>query len=79
MRVRYNGHEEWVYYQDQCDLCLSDRDGCSYYYGTQQLLDALRWLDKNVKGAYGSLDFKCDYFRLDENKLVKEYCCEAGE
>ena len=75
MRVRHNGHEEWIYYQDQCDYCISDKTGCSYHAGTQELLKALRWLDANVRGAYGSLDYKCDYFRLNDDKLKSEREC----
>jgi len=70
----------WIYYPEQCIYCKNNTGSCGYYRGTQAAIEALQWLDRNIK-AYGSYQFKCDYFIMDMDKyhkeLYKNYTMEA--
>lgn len=70
----------WIYYPEQCEYCKNNDGSCGYYHGTQAAIEALQWLDRNIK-AYGSYQFKCDYFIMDmdkyHNELYKNYTMEV--
>ena len=60
----------WIWYPEQCEYCKNNNGSCEYYRGTQAAIQALRRLDSNIK-AYGSYQFKCDYFIMNMDKYNK--------
>lgn len=81
MRIRTDdGRELWIYRNDQCKYCKHRIEGCDSWHGMQQLKMAIDKLEKEIK-FYGSIDFKCDYFWLDETAYMRDrefdVCCEA--
>jgi len=84
-----NGMEVFVYWPDQCKLCTGytfrSTGGSCDNCATQEFIDKLRELERTTNNVWGSLEFKCDYFCLDEEKfkITKPYCdqlvgCCAG-
>ena len=66
-----DGRKIWIYFPDQCKLCngytfISNGKPCNRK-ATEEYISAL--MNINSNGVYGSLQFKCDYFALDEEKL----------
>jgi len=67
-----NGRKVWIWYPDQCKLCggfhfMSTNEPCDKEK-TQRLIDDIRDLESRYHGVYGSIEFRCDYFNLDEEK-----------
>ena len=66
-----NGQKSWIYFPEQCDLCkgfiFSDGTPCNREC-TINLIKMLKEAEIKAKGVYGSVDFSCDYFNLDEDK-----------
>lgn len=55
----------YVYYKNQCDFC-KNKGNCDYEKKTRTFVETIHGIDSIAKGVYGCLDFKCDYFDLDE-------------
>lgn len=76
-----NGHRAWIYYPEQCSLCkgfiFSNGKPCEKEK-TKEFINSLLQLEHHTKGVYGSLDFKCDYFNLDEEAYKASRYCEAS-
>lgn len=67
-----NGQKVWIYWPDQCKLCKSyffrsENKPCGREL-TQEFINNLHQLEHHAKGVYGTLEFRCDYFTLDEEK-----------
>ena len=61
----------YVYYKNQCDYC-TNKCKCDYEKKTRKFLETISGVNSLAYGVYGSLDFKCDYFDLDEVAYSKE-------
>jgi hypothetical protein len=55
----------YVYYKEQCNFC-TNTGKCDYEKKTKAFVKTISGLESLANGVYGSLDFKCDYFDLDE-------------
>lgn len=69
-----DGRKVWIYWPDQCDLCKgrsfrNENESCNNDLITKQFMKSLRELEHSAKGVYGRLEFKCDYFCLDDEKF----------
>lgn len=73
------GQDLWIWRNDQCKYCKHRIEGCDSWKGMQELKTAIDKIEKETKGFYGSIDFKCDYFWLDEVAYERdmECCCEG--
>ena len=68
----------WIYWSEQCKYCSKS--------WTTEYCDLNQMFMEKLKGMYheylGSLEFKCDYFTPDldkiEEKRNKECCCDEG-
>ena len=60
----------WIYWVEQCKYCKNQND-CSYETKTNFFINQLKQLEQNTKGVYGTLNFKCDYFLMDDEKYMK--------
>lgn len=68
----------WIYWSDQCKYC-------SKSWTTEYCVRNQMFMEK-LKGMYheylGSLEFKCDYFTPDLDKIEEEQnkgcCCDEG-
>lgn len=80
-----DGRKIWIYFPDQCKLCkgytfMSDGKPCKKKETENYISELLR---VKCNGVYGSLEFKCDYFSLDDDKLktIPPYnesdCCQC--
>lgn len=70
-----NGESVWIWWPLQCKLCKgymfkSDNHRCDNGK-TEELIEKLREVGKEFHGVYGSIEFRCDYFCLDEEKYRK--------
>lgn len=63
--------KKYVYYKKQCDFCTC-KSKCDYEKKTRTFLETISGVDSLANGVYGSLDFKCDYFNLNEEAYYKE-------
>ena len=61
----------YIYYKEQCKYCL-EKGKCDYQKKTQIFLDAINGIEHLASGVYGSLNFRCDYFNLDELEYRKD-------
>ena len=61
----------YIYYKEQCKYCLKNGK-CNYQKKTQAFLDAINCIEYLASGVYGSLNFRCDYFNLDESAYRKD-------
>ena len=61
----------YIYYKEQCKYCLK-KGKCDYQKNTQTFLDAINGIEHLASGVYGSLNFRCDYFNLDELAYRKD-------
>lgn len=71
--TKKNGGKVWIYWPDQCKLCtgyINPVNGkpCAKEK-TERFIKELRKLEHGFPGVYGKLEFKCDYFCVDEEKL----------
>lgn len=66
----------YVYYKKQCDYC-TQKSKCNYEKKTRTFVETISGVNYLASGVYGSLDFKCDYFDLDEVAYNKENLPEA--
>lgn len=71
--IKQNGEKVWIYWPDQCKLCKGyicpvNNEPCAKEK-TEKFIEDLRKLEHGAIGVYGRLEFKCDYFCLDEEKL----------
>ena len=55
----------YVYYKEQCNYC-TNKGKCDYEKKTRRFVETISGVESLANGVYGSLDFKCDYFDLDE-------------
>ena len=58
----------YIHWKEECDYC-DNRNNCEYEKTMREFKTALSFLKNGVKGIYGSLNFTCDYFKLNENKF----------
>lgn len=63
--------KKYVYYKKQCDFCTC-KSKCDYEKKTRTFLETISGVTSLANGVYGSLDFKCDYFNLNEEAYNKE-------
>jgi uncharacterized OB-fold protein len=61
----------YVYYKKQCDYC-TNKGKCDYEKKTRTFVETISGVNSLASGVFGSLDFKCDYFDLDEMSYSKE-------
>lgn len=66
----------YVYYKEQCGFCTR-KGNCDYEKKTRTFVETISGVDALAKGVYGRLDFKCDYFDLDEAAYNKAYPAES--
>lgn len=62
----------YVYYKHQCNYC-TNRDKCDYEKKTRKFVETISGVESLANGVYGFLDFKCDYFNLDEVTYYKDH------
>lgn len=79
---RENGQEVWIYWPEQCKLCKgyffnSENKPCNRER-TEEFINNLRQLEHHTKEVWGSLEFKCDYFNLDEEKYKNSSQADCG-
>lgn len=71
-----NGHDVWIHWPDQCRLCkgyfFSSENKPCRKERTQDYINSLRELEHSFPGVYGTTEFRCDYFCLDEEKFHKD-------
>lgn len=75
------GNSAWIYWPEQCKYCMHRNENYTQQYratklgcdceATHELINALQQVEHHAKGVYGSLDFKCDYFNLDEEAYME--------
>lgn len=68
-----DGRKVWIYWPDQCRLCKgyffrSENKPCNKER-TIQFINDMKTLEHEAKGVYGTVEYKCDYFCLDEEKF----------
>lgn len=76
----------WIYWPEQCNFCkgyhfLSENNKPCDKEKMKEFITKLLDLEHCTKGVYGSLEFKCDYFNLDDEKyteFVQGQCCCPG-
>lgn len=73
--IHKDGSKTWIYWPEQCELCkgytfLADGKPCKKEK-TKAFIKELLDLEHKYKGVYGTLQFKCDYFCVDEEKWEK--------
>ena len=73
----------WVYWKDQCLYCMN-REKCEYKNTVIDYIQRLREFEKNYfticcgQNIYGTTDFWCDYYIVDEEEYLKRQpadCC----
>lgn len=62
----------YIHYTEECDYCAK-RGNCPYEECTRDFRKAIQMLSIGAKYAYGTIDFKCDYFELDKNKFNRHH------
>jgi hypothetical protein len=62
---------KYVYYKEQCNYCRN-KGKCDYEKRTRTFVETIGGVERLTNGVYGSLDFKCDYFDLDQLAYNKE-------
>lgn len=55
----------YIYYKEQCDYCINNGK-CDYEKRTRKFVETISGVDALTSGVFGGLDFKCDYFDLDQ-------------
>ncbi len=60
----------YIHYTEECDYCVK-RGACPQEECTRDFRKALQMLFIGAKYVYGTLNFDCDYFELDENKFTR--------
>lgn len=66
----------YIYYKKQCDYC-TNKGKCDYEFKTRTFVETIGGVVSLANGVYGSLDFKCDYFDLDEVAYYKDNMPES--
>lgn len=52
---------------------------CKYKEKVQELINNLYKAENSVRGAYGTLQWTCDYFYFDENEYMVRNVGECSE
>lgn len=68
----------WIYWKEECRYCIN-QNGCEYKRQMINFKTALAYMEKSVKGIYGTLKFNCDYFVVDEDEYKKENIGDSCE
>ena len=66
----------YIPWKEKGDYC-GNRNNCEQEKTVREFKTALSFLENGAKGIYGSLNFTCDYFFLDENKYKRNYIGEC--
>lgn len=68
----------WIYWKEECRYCVN-QSNCEYKRQMINFKTALAYMEKSVKGIYGTLKFNCDYFVVDEEEYRKDHVgdCEG--
>ena len=61
----------YVCYKKQCDYCIS-KGKCDHEKKTRTFCETIGGVESLASGVFGSLNFKCDYFDLDDLAYKKE-------
>jgi hypothetical protein len=60
--------EPYIHWTEECSYCYK-RGICEYEDNTRDFRKALSMLHNGAKYVFGTINFKCDYFKLDGNKF----------
>lgn len=66
----------YVYFKEQCDYC-TNKGKCDYEKKTRRFVETISGVESVANGVFGTLDFKCDYFYLDQVAYDKENPAET--
>lgn len=67
----------YIHWTEECNYCYK-RGICEYEDDTRDFRKALSMLHNGAKYVFGTINFKCDYFKLDENKFRRNYMGECS-